>query len=154
MRKKIVVIIGLIIGLSILALSTIQPISEINEDVIVVNNENLEIFYFNNLDPENPYNQDFNILSDKKIINYKKPNGEKTYNLNRTKGCDNAIARDKLKRREALREELRNQISEYQKMYENQYEFPENRSQSISDLRRYLSLIKIKLEKQIMNHQY
>ena len=72
MKKKIVVIIGLIIGLSILALSTIQPISEINEDVIVVNNENLEIFYFNNLDPENPYNQDFNILSDKKINQLKK----------------------------------------------------------------------------------
>ena len=67
MKKKIVVIIGLIIGLSILALSTIQPISDINEDVIIVNNENLEIFYFNNLDPENPYNQDFTILSDKQI---------------------------------------------------------------------------------------
>ena len=67
MKKKIVVIIGLIIGLSILALSTIQPISDINDDVIIVNNENLEIFYFNNLDPENPYNQDFTILSDKQI---------------------------------------------------------------------------------------
>jgi len=66
-KKKIVVIIGLIIGLSILALSTIQPISDINDDVIIVNNENLEIFYFNNLDPENPYNQDFTILSDKQI---------------------------------------------------------------------------------------
>ena len=72
MKKKIVVIIGLIIGLSILALSTIQPISDINEDVIIVNNENLEIFYFNNLDPENPYNQDFTILSDKKINQLKK----------------------------------------------------------------------------------
>jgi len=71
-RKKIVVIIGLIIGLSILALSTIQPISEINEDVIVVNNENLEIFYFNNLDPENPYNQDFSILSDRQLNQLKK----------------------------------------------------------------------------------
>tara|TARA_Y100000768_G_scaffold307677_1_gene241782 strand:+ start:253 stop:1101 length:849 start_codon:yes stop_codon:yes gene_type:complete len=71
-KKKIVVIIGLIIGLSILALSTIQPISDINEDVIIVNNENLKIFYFNNLDPENPYNQDFNILSDKKINQLKK----------------------------------------------------------------------------------
>ena len=72
MKKKIVVIIGLIIGLSILALSTIQPISDINKDIIIVNNENLEIFYFNNLDPENPYNQDFNILSDKKINQLKK----------------------------------------------------------------------------------
>ena len=72
MRKKIVVIIGLIIGLSVLALSTIQPISDINEDVIIVNNENLEIFYFNNLDPENPYNQDFSILSDKQINQLKK----------------------------------------------------------------------------------
>ena len=67
MKKKIVVIIGFIIGLSILALSTIQPISDINKDIIIVNNENLEIFYFNNLDPENPYNQDFTILSDKQI---------------------------------------------------------------------------------------
>ena len=72
MRKKIVVIIGLIIGLSVLALSTIQPISDINEDVIIVNNRNLEIFYFNNLDPENPYNQDFSILSDKQINQLKK----------------------------------------------------------------------------------
>ena len=72
MKKKIVVIIGLIIGLSILALSTIQPISDINEDVIIINNENLEIFYFNNLDPENPYNQDFSILSDKQINQLKK----------------------------------------------------------------------------------
>ena len=67
MKKKIVVIIGLIIGLSILALSTTQPIYDINENVIIVNNKNLEIFYFNNLDPENPYNQDFTILSDKQI---------------------------------------------------------------------------------------
>ena len=72
MRKKIVVIIGLIIGLSILALSTIQPISDINEDVIIINNENLEIFYFNNLDPENPYNQDFSILSDRQLNQLKK----------------------------------------------------------------------------------
>jgi len=71
-KKKIVVIIGLIIGLSVLALSTIQPISDINEDVIIINNENLEIFYFNNLDPENPYNQDFSILSDKQINQLKK----------------------------------------------------------------------------------
>ena len=72
MKKKIVVIIGLIIGLSVLALSTIQPISDINEDVIIINNENLEIFYFNNLDTENPYNQDFSILSDKQINQLKK----------------------------------------------------------------------------------
>ena len=72
MRKKIVVIIGLIIGLSIIALNTIQPTSNINEDVIIVNNKNLEVFYFNNLDPENPYNQDFNILSNKQINQLKK----------------------------------------------------------------------------------
>ena len=72
MKKKIVVIVGLIIGLSILALSTTQPIYDINEDVIIVNNKNLEIFYFNNLDPENPYNQDFSILSDKQINQLKK----------------------------------------------------------------------------------
>ena len=72
MKKKIVVIIGLIIGLSVLALSTIQPISDINEDVIIINNENLEIFYFNNLDPENPYNQDFSILSDRQLNQLKK----------------------------------------------------------------------------------
>ena len=72
MRKKIVVIVGLIIGLSIIALSTIQSTSDINEDVIIVNNKNLEIFYFNNLDPENPYNQDFSILSDKQINQLKK----------------------------------------------------------------------------------
>ena len=72
MRKKIVVIVGLIIGLSIIALSTIQSTSDINEDVIIVNNKDLEVFYFNNLDPENPYNQDFSILSDKQINQLKK----------------------------------------------------------------------------------
>ena len=72
MRKKIVVIVGLIIGLSIIALSTIQSTSDINEDIIIVNNKNLEVFYFNNLDPENPYNQDFSILSDKQINQLKK----------------------------------------------------------------------------------
>ena len=72
MRKKIVVIVGLIIGLSIIALSTIQPTSDINEDTIIVNNRNLEVFYFNNLDSENPYNQDFSTLSDKQINQLKK----------------------------------------------------------------------------------
>ena len=72
MRKKIVVIVGLIIGLSIIVLSTIQPTSDINEDTIIVNNRNLEVFYFNNLDSENPYNQDFNSLSDKQINQLKK----------------------------------------------------------------------------------
>ena len=72
MRKKIVVIVGLIIGLSIIVLSTIQPTSDINEDTIIVNNRNLEVFYFNNLDSENPYNQDFSTLSDKQIHQLKK----------------------------------------------------------------------------------
>ena len=72
MRKKIVVIVGLIIGLSIIVLSTIQPTSDVNEDTIIVNNRNLEVFYFNNLDSENPYNQDFNTLSDKQINQLKK----------------------------------------------------------------------------------
>ena len=67
MRKKIVVISGLIIGLSIIALSTIQSTSSINENAVIIDNKNLEIFYFNNLDPENPYNQDFSNLSDKQI---------------------------------------------------------------------------------------
>jgi hypothetical protein len=71
-RKKIVVIVGLIIGLSIIVLSTIQPTSDINEDTIIVNNRNLEVFYFNNLDSENPYNQDFSALSDKQINQLKK----------------------------------------------------------------------------------
>ena len=72
MRKKIVVIVGLIIGLSIIVLSTIQPTSDINEDTIIVNNRNLEVFYFNNLDSENPYNQDFSTLSDNQINQLKK----------------------------------------------------------------------------------
>ena len=67
MRKKIVVISGLIIGLSIITFSIIQSTSSINEDTVIINNKNLEIFYFNNLDPENPYNQDFSNLSDKQI---------------------------------------------------------------------------------------
>ena len=67
MRKKIVVISGLIIGLSIITFSIIQSTSGINEDSVIINNKKLEIFYFNNLDPENPYNQDFSNLSDKQI---------------------------------------------------------------------------------------
>ena len=67
MRKKIVVISGLIIGLSIITLNIIQSTSSINEDSVIINNKKLEIFYFNNLDPENPYNQDFNNLSGKQI---------------------------------------------------------------------------------------
>ena len=67
MRKKIVVISGLIIGLSIITFSIIQSTSSINEDSVIINNKKLEIFYFNNLDPENPYNQDFNNLSGKQI---------------------------------------------------------------------------------------
>tara|TARA_B100002052_G_scaffold131678_1_gene120943 strand:+ start:510 stop:1358 length:849 start_codon:yes stop_codon:yes gene_type:complete len=66
-RKKIVVISGLIIGLSIITFSIIQSTSSINEDSVIINNKKLEIFYFNNLDPENPYNQDFNNLSGKQI---------------------------------------------------------------------------------------
>ncbi len=67
MRKKIVVISGLIIGLSIITLSIIQSTSSINEDAVIIDNKSLEIFYFNNLDPENPYNQDFSNLSDNLI---------------------------------------------------------------------------------------
>ena len=67
MRKKIVVISGLIIGLSIITFSIIQSNSSVNEDAVIIDNKNLEIFYFNNLDPENPYNQDFSNLSDKQI---------------------------------------------------------------------------------------
>ena len=67
MRKKIVVISGLIIGLSIITLSIIQSTSSVNEDAVIIDNKNLEIFYFNNLDPENPYNQDFSNLSDNLI---------------------------------------------------------------------------------------
>ena len=67
MRKKIVVISGLIIGLSIITFSIIQSTSSINENTVIIDNKNLEIFYFNNLDPENPYNRDFSNLSDKQI---------------------------------------------------------------------------------------
>ena len=67
MRKKIVVISGLIIGLSVITFSIIQSTSSINEDSVIINNKKLEIFYFNNLDPENPYNQDFSNLSENLI---------------------------------------------------------------------------------------
>ena len=72
MRKKIIVIIGLMIGLSIIVISTLESTSDIDENVIIVSNNNLKIFYFNNLDPENPYNQDFNILNAKQIEQLKK----------------------------------------------------------------------------------
>ena len=60
------------IGLSIIAISTLESTSDIDENVIIVSNNNLKIFYFNNLDPENPYNQDFNILNAKQIDQLKK----------------------------------------------------------------------------------
>ena len=60
------------IGLSIIAISTLESTSDIDENVIIVSNNNLKIFYFNNLDPENPYNQDFNILNAKQIDKLKK----------------------------------------------------------------------------------
>ena len=72
MRKKIIVIIGLMIGLSIIVISTLESTSDIDENVIIVSDNNLKIFYFNNLDPENPYNQNFNILNAKQIDKLKK----------------------------------------------------------------------------------
>ena len=59
------------IGLSIIAISTLESTSDIDENVIIVSNNNLKIFYFNNLDPENPYNQDFKHPDIIRVSNWK-----------------------------------------------------------------------------------
>ena len=72
MKKKIFVIFGLILGLSIIALSTLQKTSSIDDKTIIITDNNLKIFYFNNLDPENPYNKDYKSLTSDQINQLKK----------------------------------------------------------------------------------
>ena len=72
MKKKIFVIFGLILGLSIISLSTLQKTSSIDDKTIIITDNNLKVFYFNNLDPENPYNKDFKSLTSDQINQLKK----------------------------------------------------------------------------------
>ena len=67
MDKKLFVILGLLIGLSTIVYGSLKTSSIINDKSIFVTRENLELFYFNNIDKENPYNISFETLSNEQI---------------------------------------------------------------------------------------
>ncbi len=67
MNKKLFVILGLLIGLSTIVYGSLKTSSIINDKSILVTKENLELFYFNNIDKENPYNISFETLSNEQI---------------------------------------------------------------------------------------
>ena len=67
MNKKLFVILGLLIGLSTIVYGSLKTSSIINDKSIFVTKENLELFYFNNIDKENPYNISFETLSNEQI---------------------------------------------------------------------------------------
>ena len=67
MNKKLFIILGLLIGLSTIVYGSLKTSSIINDKSIIVTKENLELFYFNNIDKENPYNISFETLSNEQI---------------------------------------------------------------------------------------
>ena len=67
MNKKLFVVLGLLIGLSTIVYGSLKTSSIINDKSILVTKENLELFYFNNIDKENPYNISFETLSNEQI---------------------------------------------------------------------------------------
>ena len=67
MDKKLFVMLGLLIGLSTIVYGSLKTSSIINDKSIFVTKENLELFYFNNIDKENPYNISFETLSNEQI---------------------------------------------------------------------------------------
>ena len=67
MNKKLFVVLGLLIGLSTIVYGSLKTSSIINDKSIFVTKENLELFYFNNIDKENPYNISFETLSNEQI---------------------------------------------------------------------------------------
>jgi len=66
-KKRIILLIGLAIGLLAITFGIIKPVSRIDGNTIVISNDILKVFYFNNRDPENPYNLDFDTLSIKQL---------------------------------------------------------------------------------------
>ena len=71
-KKRIILLIGLAIGLLAITFGIIKPVSRIDGNTIVISNDILKVFYFNNRDPENPYNLDFDTLSIKQLQLLKK----------------------------------------------------------------------------------
>ena len=66
-KKRIILLVGLAIGLLAITFGIIKPVSRIDDNTIVISNDILKVFYFNNRDPENPYNLDFDTLSIKQL---------------------------------------------------------------------------------------
>ncbi len=71
-KKRIILLVGLAIGLLAITFGIIKPVSRIDDNTIVISNDILRVFYFNNRDPENPYNLDFDTLSIKQLQLLKK----------------------------------------------------------------------------------
>ena len=71
-KKRIILLIGLAIALLAITFGIIKPVSRIDGNTIVISNDILKVFYFNNRDPENPYNLDFDTLSIKQLQLLKK----------------------------------------------------------------------------------
>lgn len=71
-KKRIILLVGLAIGLLAITFGIIKPVSRIDDNTIVISNDILKVFYFNNRDPENPYNLDFDTLSIKQLQLLKK----------------------------------------------------------------------------------
>ena len=71
-KKRIILLVGLAIGLLATTFGIIKPVSRIDDNTIVISNDILRVFYFNNRDPENPYNLDFDTLSIKQLQLLKK----------------------------------------------------------------------------------
>ncbi|MEC7830689.1 MAG: peptidylprolyl isomerase [Pseudomonadota bacterium] len=72
LKKRIILLVGLAIGLLATTFGIIKPVSRIDDNTIVISNDILKVFYFNNRDPENPYNLDFDTLSIKQLQLLKK----------------------------------------------------------------------------------
>tara|TARA_B100000941_G_scaffold120122_1_gene84351 strand:- start:276 stop:1121 length:846 start_codon:yes stop_codon:yes gene_type:complete len=66
-NKQLIVILGLIIGLSSVVYGSLKTSSIINDKSILITKDNLELFYFNNIDKENPYNSGFETLSNEQL---------------------------------------------------------------------------------------
>jgi len=71
-KKKLLLFFGLVIGLSAILFGIIKPISSDTENTIIISNKNLEMFYFNNLNPEKQFNPEYEELSTKQLEQLKK----------------------------------------------------------------------------------
>ena len=72
LKKRIILLVGLAIGLLAIVFGITKSESRIDDNAIIISNDILKVFYFNNRDPENPYNLDFDTLSNKQLQQLKK----------------------------------------------------------------------------------